>query len=51
MYANTNNDNELINVAIALKEDEHTVMAKHEITNVRRFNIDSSHTSTDKTKK
>ena len=50
MYANTNNDNKLINAAITISEDERTVRAKNDITNVRRVTIDAAHTATDKTK-
>ena len=35
MYANINNDSELINAAVILAEYERTVRAKKEITNVR----------------
>ena len=46
MYDNKNNDKELIDAAIILAEDERTVIAKNNMTNVRRFTIDASHTDT-----
>ena len=50
MYANTDYDNKLINVAITLAEDERIIMAKNDITNAHQVTIDASHTATDKTK-
>ena len=50
MYANKNNDEELIDAAITLAEDEHTVMAKSDITNLRRVTTDAAHTATHKNK-
>ena len=50
LYTNRNNDDEIIDAAITLEEDEHTVMDKNEITNVRRVTIDAAHTATDRTK-
>ena len=50
MYNNKNNDEELINAAITLAEDEVTVIYKNDITNVRQVNIDASHTATHKDK-
>ena len=50
MYANTNNDNELIDVAITLAEDERTIIDKNEKTNVYRVTIDAAQAVTDKTK-
>ena len=50
MYTNKNNDEELIDAAITLAEDEITVIYKNDITNVRQVNIDASHTATHKDK-
>ena len=50
MYANTNNDDKLIDAAITIEEDKHTVMAKNDITNVKQVTIDASHTATHKNK-
>ena len=50
MYTNRNNDDEIIDTAITLAEDERTVIAKNDITNVREVTIDTAHTVTDKTK-
>ena len=50
MYANTNNDDKLINAAITLEEDERTSRAKKDFTNVCRVTIDAAHTAIDKIK-
>ena len=50
MYANNNNDKELIDAAITLAEDERTARAKNDITNVKQVTIDASHTATHKNK-
>ena len=46
MYANNNNDKELVNAAITLAEDSCTVMAKNDITNVRQVTINAAYTAT-----
>ena len=50
LYSNRNNDDEIIDASITLSEDEHTAMAKNEITNVRWVTIYAAHTATDRTK-
>ena len=47
---NRNNDDEIIDAAITLAEDEHTIMDKNDITNVRQVAIDAAQTATDRTK-
>ena len=42
MYANTDNDDKLIDAAVTLAEDERTVRAKNDISNVRRVTIDTT---------
>ena len=49
-YTNRNNDDKITDAAITLIEDERAVMAKNDITNLRRVAIDAEHTSTDRTK-
>ena len=47
---NRNNDDEIINAAIATEEDKRTVISKNDITNVRRITIDAAYPGTDNTK-
>ena len=47
---NKNNDDEIIDAAITLAEDEPIVMAKNEITNVRQVTINAARMATDRTK-
>ena len=51
MYTNRNNVDKIIDEAIILVEDEHTVMDKNDITNVSRVTIEAAHTATNKTKR
>ena len=50
MYTNRNDDDEIIDAAITLAEDERTIMSKKDSANVHRVTINAAHTATDKTK-
>ena len=50
MYTNRNDDDEIIDAAITLSEDERTIMSKKDSANVHRVTINAAHTATDKTK-
>ena len=45
-----NDDDEIIDEAIVIAEDERTAVAKNDIMNVHRFTIDAAHQAIDKTK-
>ena len=50
MYTNRNDDDEIIDAAITLAEDERTIMSKKDSANVHRVTINAAHTATDRIK-